>query len=65
MGRAQNISMREARRYEVVGMAATTGEEAGIFSARHRLAQREFHRSPPMACGAGAYHLCQNELNLF
>ncbi len=47
MRRAQNISVRKARQCEVVGIAAATGKEARIFSARHRLAQREFHRSPP------------------
>src|SRR5467141_3658256 len=48
MGRAQNVSVREARQYEVVGKAAATGKEARIFGARHRLAQRELHRYPPI-----------------
>ncbi len=48
MGRAQHKGVGEARQYEVVGVAAATGQQPRIFGARHRLAQREFHRNPPI-----------------
>jgi len=46
---AEHITVREARQYKVVGITATTGKEARISVARHRLAQREFHRKPSYA----------------
>jgi len=49
MRRSQNICMRETRQHEVVRVAAATGQEARILGARHRLAQREFHRSPAIS----------------
>jgi hypothetical protein len=36
-----------ARHADVVGIAATTANEAGVFEAGHRLAKRKFtHRRP-------------------